>query len=78
MEPLRDKSTSAIFADVGRAVGEASMKTALNPGLDPTRSRFSPKVRGFDQNILYIVFPDSKISPPWDAGEIEIVARDRF
>jgi hypothetical protein len=73
-----DKSTSAIFADVGSAVGEASMKTALNLGLDPTQSHFSPKVRGFDQNFLYIVFPDSRISPPWATGEIESVARERF
>ncbi|HKQ51987.1 MAG TPA: glycoside hydrolase family 75 protein [Pyrinomonadaceae bacterium] len=72
------KSTSAIFADVGAAVGEASMKTALNLGLDPTQSHFSPKVRGFDQDFLYIVFPDSKISPPWNTDEIETLARDRF
>jgi hypothetical protein len=71
-------STSAIFADVGSAVGEASMKTALNLGLDPTASRFPPKVRGFDQDFLYIVFPDSKINPPWNTGEIERVARERF
>jgi hypothetical protein len=71
-------STSAIFADVGSAVGEASMKTAVNLGLDPTTSRFPPKVRGFDQDFLYIVFPDSKINPPWNTDEIERVARDRF
>jgi hypothetical protein len=71
-------STSAIFADVGSAVGEASMKTALNLGLDPTRSRFPPKVRGFDQDFLYLVFPDSKINPPWNTDEIERVARTRF
>lgn len=72
------RSTSAIFADVGRAIGEASVKTALNLGLDPTRSNFSPKVRGFNQDFLYIVFPDSKIKPPWDTAEIESVARGRF
>jgi hypothetical protein len=71
-------STSAIFADVGSAVGEASMKTALNLGLDPTASGFPPKVKGFDQDFLYIVFPDSKINPPWHTDEIEQVARDRF
>jgi hypothetical protein len=71
-------STSAIFADVGSAVGEASLKTAVNLGLDPTTSRFPPKVRGFDQDFLYIVFPDSKINPPWNTDEIERVARKRF
>lgn len=73
------KSTSAIFADVGSAVGEASMKTAVNLGLDPTASRFPPKVRGFDRkDFLYIVFPDSLIHPPWKTDDIETVARERF
>jgi hypothetical protein len=71
-------STAAIFADVGAAVGEASVKAALNLGLDPTKSRFPPKVRGFDQDFLYIVFPDSQIRPPWNTEEIESVARSKF
>lgn len=72
-------STSAIFADVGSAVGEASFKTAVNLKLTPSKSSFPPKVRGFDRkDFLYIVFPGSKIKAPWNTDEIERVARERF
>src|SRR5436309_1068698 len=51
-------SSSAIFADTGRAVGEASLKLAKNLRLDPTASRHPPKVIGDDRlDLLYILFP---------------------
>jgi hypothetical protein len=71
--------SSAIYADGGNAVGEGSLKLALNLGLDPTASKHPPKVTGYDRvEFLYITFPGANVLPPWDVDEIERVATERF
>lgn len=72
-------STGAIFADVGRAVGEGSIALAERMGLKPFHSRCPPKVVGFDgPRFFYLIFPDVFAAPPWDVEEIETKARDAF
>jgi len=71
--------SAAIFADVGRAVGEGSLKLALNLGLDPTKSKRPPKVTGFDRvDFLHIVFPNTLVPPPWFPDEISTKAEAAF
>jgi hypothetical protein len=72
-------NSPAIFADVGSAVGEGSLKLALNLGLDPTKSRTPPKVTGFDRvDFLHIVFPHTEVRAPWLSKEIEATAEAAF
>ena len=65
------RAAAAIFADVGRAVGEASLRLALDLGLNPFHPKYPPKVTGFDgKRFLYLVFPGVTVPPPWNPVEI--------
>lgn len=72
--------TPAIYADAGRAVGEVSLKTALNLGFDPRKSKYPPKVLGgIDQKrFFYLVFPGSKVSFPLSEKKVREVALPLF
>jgi len=73
------RNSAAIFADVGSAVGEGSLKLALNLGLNPTKSKMPPKVIGFDRvDFLHIVFPHKAVQPPWFLKDIEATAEAAF
>ena len=73
------KMSSAIYADGGNAVGEGSLRLALNLGLDPTASSHPPKVTGYERvDFLHITFPGAHVPPPWDVNEIERVATEHF
>ena len=72
-------NSPAIFADVGSAVGEGSLKLAFNLGLDPTKSRTPPKVIGFDRiDFLHIVFPNTQIAAPWLLKDINAKTETAF
>lgn len=71
-------STGAIYADVGRAVGEGSIALALRLGLRPFKKR-STRVTGFDEKrFLYIVFPAVTVAAPWPVSEIQKKAMEAF
>ena len=75
--------SGAIFADVGRAVGEASIRLAQRLGLTPFSSSRWPKVVGFsgganDRRFLYLVFPETAIAAPWPVDEIQAQADALF
>jgi len=74
------RSSVGIFADVGHAVGEDSLRLALNLGLDPTASDHPPKVSGYEERVdfLHIIFSNSKVLPPWHVNDIENMAREKF
>ena len=68
--------TGAIFADVGRAVGEASIRLAQRLGLTPFNPSRWPKVVGFDggandRRFFYLVFPEEAVAAPWPVEEIQ-------
>lgn len=72
-------STGAIFADVGRAVGEGSIALALRLGLDPFISNLRPKLHGFDgKRFFYLVFPEVVVAPPWPLATIQDTANAQF
>jgi hypothetical protein len=72
-------SSGAIFADVGRAVGEESIILAWWLGLDPFYASMRPKVKGFSgKRFLYLVFPDVVVAPPWPVGIIQQQAETLF
>ena len=71
--------SGAIFADGGNAVGEGSLRLALNLGLDPTASSHPPKVTGYHRlDFLYITFPGAHVAPPWDVSEIQKTTTEKF
>jgi hypothetical protein len=70
------RSSGAIFADVGRAVGEGSLALAMRLGHRPFYSKIYPKVAGFDEQeyferFFYLVFPEEVIAPPWPETTIQ-------
>lgn len=66
--------THAIFADINPRVGEASVKTAKNVGVNP-----SPKSGGDDDdNYLYITFPNTQVHKPWVDADIKATAEAAF
>jgi len=65
-------STGAIFADVGRAVGEGSLALGLRMGLTPFYKRSPPKVAGFEgKRFFYLLFPKVIVDAPWAVDEIQ-------
>jgi len=72
--------SGAIYADVGRAVGEASLALALMLGINPFSRRFFPKVEGgtSERRIFYLVFPSIVIPPQWNVSEIQRQAKQSF
>src|SRR5262249_2029934 len=72
--------SGAIYADVGRAVGEASLALALMLGINPFSKKHFPKVGGgtSERRIFYLVFPTTGISPQWDVAEIQRQAKQSF
>lgn len=69
-------SSGAIYADVGRAVGEGSIALALRLGLRPFYPKCPPKVSGFGgRRFIYLVFPGTSSPPPWSAAAIEAAAQ---
>ncbi len=72
-------STGAIFADVGRTVGEGSIALATRLGLNPFSRRHPPKVIGFDdKRFFYLVFPDVTVAYPWAPADIQAAAEAAF
>lgn len=72
-------STGAIFADVGRAVGEGSIALATRLGLHPFSRRNPPKVVGFDdKRFFYLVFHDVTVPHPWGPDDIQAAAEAAF
>jgi hypothetical protein len=76
-------TSGAIFADVGRAVGEGSIALARRLGLDPFSKRFFPKVVGFEDKkdfarFFCVVFPRTVIPPPWPVAAIQQAADAQF
>jgi Fungal chitosanase of glycosyl hydrolase group 75 len=77
------RSSGAIFADVGNAVGEASLALAMRLGHRPFYSNLYPKVAGFDETeyderFFFLVFPDKVVAPPWPESAIQKPAKDLF
>jgi hypothetical protein len=75
--------SGAIFADVGRAVGEGSIRLAQRLGLTPFSAHRWPKVVGFDgadnnRRFLYLVFPHTTVPPPWSVDDIQNMADTLF
>jgi hypothetical protein len=72
--------SGAIYADVGRAVGEASLALALMLGINPFSRRYFPKVGGgtSDRRIFHLVFPSEIVPPPWDVPTIQAKAWAEF
>jgi hypothetical protein len=72
--------SGAIYADVGRAVGEASLALSLMLNIDPFSRRYWPKVTGgvSQRRIFYLVFPQVVIPPPWDVAQIQSQAWTQF
>ena len=72
--------SGAIYADVGRAVGEASLALALMISIDPFHNRLWPKVTGgvAEKRIFHLVFPQEVVAPPWSVDEIQKRALDLF
>ena len=72
--------SGAIYADVGRAVGEASLALALMLSIDPFDRRRWPKVTGgvAERRIFHLVFPQDVVAPPWSVDEIQKRASDLF
>lgn len=78
------RSSGAIFADVGHAVGEASLALSMRLGHRPFYQppRY-PKVIGFDEEeyderFFYLVFPTEVIAPPWPENAIQTRAKALF
>ena len=77
------RSSGAIFADVGRAVGEGSLALAMRLGHRPFYSKVYPKVAGFDEpeyfdRFFYLVFPEEVVLPPWPETAIQTRAEALF
>jgi hypothetical protein len=72
--------SGAIYADVGRAVGEASLALALMLGINPFSKKQFPKVVGGvgQKRIFYLVFLNGIIPPPWDVPTIQQKAEQHF
>jgi hypothetical protein len=67
-------SIHAIFADTNPRVGEASVKTARNLGVNA-----SPKNGGDDaDHYLYITFPSTTVKKPWNDADIKETAEKAF
>lgn len=72
--------SGAIYADVGRAVGEASLALALMLNINPFSRKYFPKVGGgtSDRRIFHLVFPENVVHPPWDVVSLQKQAMDCF
>ncbi|MGY4512103.1 hypothetical protein [Bradyrhizobium sp. USDA 3650] len=72
--------SGAIYADVGRAVGEASLALALMLGINPFSRRYFPKVGGgtSDKRIFHLVFPAIVVPPPWPVSATQQQAKQAF
>jgi hypothetical protein len=72
--------SGAIYGDVGRAVGEASLALALMLNINPFSKKYFPKVLGGtpDRRIFHLVFPDLVVPPPWNVASIQQQANDAF
>jgi len=73
----RGAGSGAIIADVGphRKYGEGSIALAFNLQIDD-----SPRDGGVDSGVTYIIFPNTRTSPPWPR-DVEVFlgqARDLF
>jgi hypothetical protein len=76
-------TSGAIFADIGRAVGEGSIALARRLGLFPFSKKLFPKVIGFEDKkdfsrFFCVVFPEAIIPPPWPVADIQKAADARF
>jgi hypothetical protein len=79
VDTVSGHSTGAIYADVGRAVGEGSVALALRLGLRPFHPSRPPKVTGFSgKRFLYLILPNARPSPPWSADQIHSAASGAF
>ena len=83
VDRVTGRSSGAIFADVGHAVGEASLALSMRLGHRPFYSKIYPKVVGFDEEefderFFYLVFPDQVINPPWPEDAIQTQAKALF
>lgn len=72
--------SGAIYGDVGRAVGEASLALALMLDINPFSKKYFPKVGGgtSDKRIFHLVFPSDVVSAPWDVPTIQTRAQTAF
>ena len=72
--------SGAIYADVGRAVGEASLALALMLGINPFSRAHWPKVTGgvSQKRIFYLVFPNDVVPAPWRVDDIQQRALANF
>ncbi len=72
--------SGAIYADVGRAVGEGSLALALMLGINPFSKKHFPKVVGGigDRRTFHLVFLKDIIPPPWDVPTIQQKAKQLF
>jgi peptidoglycan hydrolase-like protein with peptidoglycan-binding domain len=72
-------SAAAIFGDVGRAVGEGSIRLAIDLGLKPFSAKYPPKVIGYEGfRFFYLLFPGVPIAPPWDPSTIAATTQTAF
>jgi len=72
--------SGAIYGDVGRAVGEASLALALMLNINPFSKKYFPKVGGgtSDRRIFHLVFPETVVPLPWDVASIQQQAKGAF
>jgi hypothetical protein len=72
--------SGAIYADAGRAVGEASLALALMLGVNPFSRKYFPKVGGgtSERRIFHLVFPTKVVPPQWNVGAIQLQAKRAF
>jgi hypothetical protein len=72
--------SGAIYADVGRAVGEASLALALMLNINPFSKKYFPKVLGgtSDKRIFHLVFPETVVPAPWDVTSVQTQAKSCF
>jgi hypothetical protein len=83
VDRVNGRSSGAIFADVGNAVGEVSLALSMRLAHRPFYSKIYPKVIGFDEEefderFFYLVFPDQAIAPPWSETAIQTQANSLF
>jgi hypothetical protein len=72
--------SGAIYGDVGRAVGEASLALALMLNINPFSRKYFPKVIGgtSDRRVFHLVFPEVVVPPPWNVDSIQDQAKRVF
>jgi len=72
--------SGAIYADAGRAVGEASLALALMLSINPFSRKLWPKVTGgtSERRIFHLVFPAEIVPAPWSVDIIQSRAADLF